>query len=154
MGEVTQSFALVASHPYTIPSVHLSYFDTTTQKIITLSTQPIPITIDDAGYTPDALLDAPLPLPKSNLLHYLIYGGLIALGVALGEAVRWMWHHRPKRRQRFFWENASDAKALIILLSLRPKKRYDAIITALESGTMGVRDAKRVLQEEADNDTQ
>jgi hypothetical protein len=147
VGEVTQSFALVSSHPYTIPALHLSYFDTTTQKIITLSTQPIPITIDDAGYTPDALLDAPLPLPKSNLLRYLIYGGLIALGVVLGEAVRWVWHHRPKRRQRFFWDNASDAKSLIILLSLRPQKRYDAIITALESGTMGVRDAKRALKE-------
>lgn len=148
VGEVTQEFALVSSHPYTIPALHLRYFDPTTQKIITLSTLPLPITIDEAGYTPDSLLDTPLPEPKSSLLSYLVYGGFIALGVALGEAVRWLWHHRPKRRQRFFWENASDAKSLIILLSLHPEKRYDAIITALESGTMRVSDAKRVLKEE------
>jgi len=153
VGEVTQEFALVASHPYTIPALHLRYFDTTTQKVVTLSTQPLPITIDEAGYTPDALLNAPLPPPPSSLLSYLMYGGLIALGVALGEVLRWVLHHRPKRRKRFFWENASDPKSLIILLSLRPEKRYDAIITALESGTMRVGDAKRILKEEADNDT-
>lgn len=144
-GEVSQEFALVAGESYTIEPLHLSYFDTKKNRVITLASKPIYIEVGE-GYEFASLLDAPEIHDYGTLKRYGLYVFFIFFGVGLNEGVRWLWKHRPRKQQRYFWERASTKNELIQLLSLSADKRYDAIIRALEEENMDVHQAKKRLK--------
>ncbi|MFA6188999.1 MAG: BatD family protein [Sulfuricurvum sp.] len=145
-GEIRQEFALVAERSYVIPPFSLSVFDTKTHKNKILRSQPIVIEVAK-GYAPANLLD-PLALNDSGAWkRYGMYALFVLLGVVLGEAVRKIWAHRPRRKSKGFWESAATAKELSVLLSMRGESRYASIIHMLDEGTVTLSEAKNKLKE-------
>ncbi|MDD2265415.1 hypothetical protein [Sulfuricurvum sp.] len=143
-GEVRQEFALVAEKPYTIPSLRLSVFDTVHNRMKMLQSAPLQVEVSE-GYDISSLLDAPDLTDTSTLKRYAFYTMLIAFGVLLGEIARRLWKHRPRRKTAQFWEKAGNTKELVLMLALSGDKRYDVIINALESNTIGLSEAKKKL---------
>ena len=144
-GEVRQEFALVAEKPYVIPPMRLSVFDTVHNRMKMLQSAPIQVEVSE-GYDISSLLDAPDLTDTSTLKRYAFYTALIALGVLLGEIARRLWKHRPRRKTAQFWEKAGSRKELVLMLALSGDKRYDPIIDALETNTIGLSEAKKRLE--------
>jgi hypothetical protein len=145
-GEIVQEFALVARESYTIPPFSLSFFDTDKKQVVTLQTKPIGIEVGE-GYEPSSLLDTPKVGDTTALKQYGMYTALVVFGILLGETARWLWKHRPRRKIKYFWDEAQSSKELILLLALSGDKRYDEVIRALEEGTMSLGEGKRRLEE-------
>jgi len=143
-GEIRQEFALVAEHDFLIPSLRLSVFDTGARTMKLLKTAPIAVEVGE-GYEPQMLLDPPDLGDKTQLKRYALYGGLVLLGMILGELLRRLWRIRPRRREKHFWDGVSDPKELALILALTGKAEYEPIIGGLESGTLGLREAKNKL---------
>lgn len=143
-GEVRQEFALVSDKPYVIPPVSLNLFDTEHNRYSHLTTAPIPVEVEE-GYDVSSLLDAPDLTNTATLRRYALYAGLIAFGAAAGEVLRRVWKYRPRRKNKRFWERARSSKELVMLLALDGDKRYDNIVSRLESGEIGLREAKKKL---------
>jgi hypothetical protein len=143
-GEIRQEFALVSEKSFTIPPLELKVFDTASRKTLLLKTTPIAVEVAQ-GYAPSSLLDPPDLSDAATLKRYALYAGLIALGMALGEALRRLWKLRPRRRSKHFWDGAKMPKELALLLALSGEKRYEPIIKALESGAIGLSEAKKKL---------
>ncbi|MDD5160997.1 MAG: hypothetical protein PHI47_13165 [Sulfuricurvum sp.] len=143
-GEIRQEFALVAEKSYVIPTFKLSVFDTAHNRAVLLQSAPIQVEINE-GYDPASLLDAPDLTDMSTLKHYAYNIGLVILGVIFGEAGRVLWKRRPRRKTAQFWERSKNTKELILMLALSGDKRYEAIITALESNTISLSEAKKKL---------
>ncbi len=143
-GEIRQEFALVSEKSFTIPPLELNVFDTASRKTVLLKTAPVAVEVAQ-GYTPSSLLDPPDLGDAATLKRYALYAALVALGMALGEAVRRLWKLRPRRRSKQFWDGAKTPKELALLLALSGEKRYEGIIAALESGTIGLGEAKAKL---------
>lgn len=143
-GEVRQEFALVSDKPYVIPSVSLNLFDTEDNRYRRLTTAAIPVEVEE-GYDVSSLLDAPDLTNTAALRRYALYAGLIAFGAAAGEVLRRVWKYRPRRRSKRFWDGARSSKELVLLLALDGDKRYDNIVSGLESGEIGLREAKKKL---------
>lgn len=144
-GEIRQEFALVAEKSYVIAPMSLSLFDTVDNEIKILRTAPIPIEVS-GGYDPSTLLDPPDLSDTATLKRYVLYGSLVMLGVVMGEGFRRLWKHRPRRRGKHFWESAKTAKELVMLLSLSGDKNYDDVVGLLESGVIGLSEAKARLE--------
>jgi len=145
-GEIVQEFALVARESYTIPPFSLSFFDTDKKQVVSLQTKPIGIEVGE-GYEPSSLLDTPKAGDTTALKQYGMYTALVVFGILLGEMARRLWKHRPRRKIKYFWDEAQSSKELILLLALSGDKRYDEVIRALEEGTMSLGEGKRRLEE-------
>lgn len=143
-GEVRQEFALVADRGYTIPPVVLNIFDTALSQSKILRSDPIKVEISE-GYDPLSLLDPPNIGDKAAWKRYGMYVLLIASGAILGEVGRVLWKHRPRKKAKRFWDGAKTKKELVLMLALRGEKRYDPVIAALESDSIGLREAKKKL---------
>ncbi|MFY9143500.1 BatD family protein [Sulfuricurvum sp.] len=143
-GEIRQEFALVAEKSFMIPPLSLSVMDTTKQKEKILTTEMIPIDVGE-GYDIGNLLDPPDLSSYATLKRYALYAALIGFGVLLGEGFRRLWKHRPRRKPKYFWENAKNTKELILLLALSGEKHYEPIITSLETKAMSLSEAKKKL---------
>ena len=143
-GEIRQEFALVSEKSFTIPSLELNVFDTAGRKPLLLKTQPIAVEVAQ-GYTPSSLLDPPDLGDTATLKRYALYAALVVLGMVLAEAFRWLWRRRPRRRPKRFWDGAKNSKELALWLALSGEKRYESIIAGLESGTLGLGEAKAKL---------
>ncbi|HEX5710362.1 MAG TPA: hypothetical protein VFX68_03385 [Sulfuricurvum sp.] len=144
-GEVSQEFALVAGESYTIEPLHLSYFDTEKNRVVTLASKPIYVEVGE-GYEFSSLLDAPEINDYGTLKRYGLYLFFIGLGIGLNEGVRWLWKHRPRKQKKYFWEKSATKTELIQLLSLTGDKRYDEVIRLLEEGKVDLREAKKRLK--------
>lgn len=142
-GEVRQEFALVAEKSYVIAPIQVRVFDTAHNRIKILRSEPITIRVDE-GYDPASLLDVP-NIDRSAMKRYGIYIGLILFGVMLGEAVRRLWKHRPRRKVKQFYDDAKTVKELVMLLSLSGDKEYESIIAELEAGNIVLGEAKKKL---------
>ncbi len=145
-GEIVQEFALVAQESYTIPPFSLSFFDTVTKQVVTLKTKPIVVDVGE-GYEPSSLLDTPKVGDTTAFKQYGMYTALVVFGILLGEMVRRLWKHRPRRKRKHFWDEAQSSKELILLLALSGDKRFDEVIRGLEVGTMSLGEGKRRLEE-------
>jgi hypothetical protein len=143
-GEVRQEFALVAEKSYVIPPFTLNLFDTVHNQSKLLKSEQIRVEINE-GYDPSSLLDAPDLSDISTLKRYGYNLLLILFGIVLGEVGRRIWKHRPRRKTAQFWERAKNTKELILILALSGDKRYETIITALESNTIRLSEAKKKL---------
>jgi hypothetical protein len=143
-GEIRQEFALVAEKSFTIPPLSLSVMDTTKQQEKTLTTEMIPIDVGE-GYDIGNLLDPPDLSSYATLKRYALYTALIGFGILLGEGFRRLWKHRPRRKRKYFWDNAKNTKELILLLALSGDKRYETIILAIETNAMSLSEAKKKL---------
>jgi hypothetical protein len=143
-GEVRQEFALVAEKSYVIPPFTLNLFDTVHNQSKLLKSEPIKVEINE-GYDPSSLLDTPDLSDISTLKRYGYNLLLILFGIVLGEVGRRIWKHRPRRKTAQFWERAKNTKELILILALSGDKRYETIITALESNTIRLSEAKKKL---------
>lgn len=143
-GEIRQEFALIAEKSYVIPPLRLRVFDTAENRLKELKTLPIHVEVSE-GYEPSTLLDPPDLSDTATLKRYAFYGGLVILGIALGEAVRRLWRLRPKRRSKMFWDTAKTVKELALMLALSGEKRYEPLIRELESQTIGLGEAKKKL---------
>lgn len=144
-GEVRQEFALVAEKSYVIPPFTLSVFDTKSHTHKILRSQPIAIEVEK-GYVPDNLLDAPKLQDNSAWKRYGVYALFTVLGIILGEGVRWLWRHRPRKPQKTFWGHCTTSKELGVLLSLRDEGRYGEIIRMLDEGRLTLNEAKQRLR--------
>jgi hypothetical protein len=143
-GEIRQEFALVAEKSYVIPPFTLNLFDTVHNQSKLLKSEPIKVEINE-GYDPSSLLDPPDLSDLSTLKRYGYNLLLILFGIVLGEAGRRLWKHRPRRKVKQFWESAKNNKELILMLALSGDKRYETIITTLESNTIRLSEAKKKL---------
>lgn len=143
-GEIRQEFALVAEKSYVIPPLTLSLFDTVHNQSKVLKSEPIEIEINE-GYDPASLLETPDMSDTATLKRYALYIFLIAVGVVLSEGARRLWKFRPRRKIKRFWERAKSTKELTLMLALSGDKRYEAIISALESNTIRLSEAKKKL---------
>lgn len=143
-GEIRQEFALVGSKSFVIPKISIDVFDTATQKIKRLQSDAVAIEVAQ-GYERTNLLDPPALHDWSGWMRYSLYGALVVLGVALGEAVRRLWKIRPRRKRKQFYDDAKTSKELVILLALSGEKQYEPIIAELEAGTIELREAKKKL---------
>jgi hypothetical protein len=145
-GEIRQEFALVADKNYVIPSFELSVFDTNTHKVKILRSQPITIEVEK-GYVAGNLLDAPNLGDTNGWKRYGIYALFIVFGGILTEASRWLWTHRPVRKNKMFWDTAKTEKELSVILSLRADTRYEKVVTQLDEGKLTLKEAKKRLNE-------
>jgi hypothetical protein len=145
-GEIRQEFALVADKNYVIPSFELSVFDTNTHKVKILRSQPITIEVEK-GYVAGNLLDAPNLGDTNGWKRYGIYALFIVFGGILTEASRWLWTHRPVRKNKMFWDTAKTQKELSVILSLRSDARYEEVVTQLDEGKLALKEAKKRLNE-------
>lgn len=143
-GEIRQEFAIVSDKSYVIPSITLDVFDSTTQKIKRLQSDSIAIEVAQ-GFERSDLLDPPGLRDWSNLARYSLYAVLMIAGAVLGEIARRLWRLRPRRKSKRFWDEAKTPKELAMLLALSGDKRYDEIIGLLESGAVGLGEAKKKL---------
>jgi len=143
-GEIRQEFALVAEKPYGIPPFTLSVFDTSSNKAKMLTTQMIHIDVSE-GYAISNLLDPPNLSNTATLKRYALYTALVIFGMMMGEGFRRVWKYRPRRKVKQFWERAKNTKELILMLALSGDKRYESIIGKLETGKIGLADAKKKL---------
>lgn len=143
-GEIRQEFALVSDKNFLIPSISIDVFDTATQRHKKLQSQSIAIEVAQ-GYERSNLLDPPSLADWSSWMRYSLYGALIVLGAALGEAARWMWKRRPRRRTKRFYDGAKTPKELVMVLALSGEKRYLEVIEGLESNALGLSEAKKKL---------
>ena len=140
-GEIRQEFALVSEESYEIPPFSLSVFDTKDRMMKELKTAPIHIEVDE-GYDSSSLLDPPDLSDHATLKKIGLYGALVLLGILLGEAGRRVWALIPKRRAKTLWSGAKTPKELAMLLALSGEKQYEGIVMELESGSIGLREAK------------
>jgi len=143
-GEIVQEFALVSRESYTIEPFSLHFFDTDKKRVVTLKSKSLYVEVGE-GYEPSSLLDTPDLSDWSTLAHYSLYTALVLAGVVLGEGARRLWRLRPRRKVKQFWDEAKSPKELVMLLSLSGDKRYDEVIRILESGEVGIGDAKKRL---------
>lgn len=143
-GEIRQEFALVSKKNFVIPSIELEIFDTATQSRKVLRSQAVSIEVAQ-GFERSNLLDPPQIADWSGWARYGLYGGLVVLGIVLGEAARWLWKRRPRRRAKRFYEGVKTPKELITLLALSGEKRYIEVIEGLESNTVSLSEAKTKL---------
>lgn len=143
-GEIRQEFALVSEKSFVIPPLSLSVLDSGSGVVKKLTTEVIRIEVDD-GYKIADLLDSPDLSERVTLKRYGLYIALILFGIGLGEGIRWLWKHRPRRKTAQFWEKAKNTKELVMLLSLSGDKRFDEIIGLLEEGKIGLGEAKKRL---------
>lgn len=143
-GEIRQEFALASDKNFVIPSIEIEVFDTVTQSRKVLKSQAVSIEVAE-GYERSNLLDPPQIADWSHWMRYALYGALIALGVVLGEAARWIWKRRPRRRIKRFFDGAKTPKELVMLLALSGDKRYLEVIEGLENNTMSLSEAKTKL---------
>lgn len=144
-GEIRQEFALVAEKSYIIPSFSVSIFDTKSHTNKILRSQSIVIDVEK-GFEPSNLLDAPSSNGYGNWKRYGVYALFILLGVILAEGLRWLWAHRPRRKSKVFWDSATTAKELSVLLSLRGESHYAQMIQMLDEGSITVNEAKKKLR--------
>jgi hypothetical protein len=144
-GEIRQEFALVSEKNFVIPSIGIEIFDTATQSRKVLTSQAVSIEVVQ-GFERSNLLDPPQIADWSGWARYGLYGALIALGMVLSEAIRWLWKRRPRRRAKRFYDDAKTPKELITLLALSGEKQYEPIIAELEAGTLDLREAKKRLE--------
>ncbi|MBD3798941.1 BatD family protein [Sulfuricurvum sp.] len=144
-GEIRQEFALVSEKNFVIPSVELEIFDTATQSRKVLRSQAVSIEVVQ-GFERSNLLDPPQITDWSGWVRYGLYGALIVLGIALDEAIRWLWKRRPRRRTKRFYDGAKTVKELITLLALSGEKRYIEVIEWLENKTVSLSEAKTKLE--------
>jgi hypothetical protein len=144
-GEIRQEFALVSEKNFVIPSIGIEIFDTATQSRKVLQSQAVSIEVVQ-GFERSNLLDPPQIADWSGWARYGLYGALIALGMVLSEAARWLWKRRPRRRAKRFYEGVKTPKELITLLALSGEKRYEPIIAELEAGTLDLKEAKKRLE--------
>lgn len=143
-GEIRQEFALVGEKSFVIPKIAMDVFDTQTQKIKRLESEAVSIEVAQ-GYERSNLLDPPALRDWSSWMRYVLYGGLVVLGIVLGEAGRRLWKIRPRRRLSQFYDGAKTTKELVMLLALTGEKHYESIISELEAGKMELREAKKKL---------
>lgn len=144
-GEIRQEFALVAQKSYAIPPFSLSVFDTKTHTNKILRSQPINIEVEK-GFVPSNLLDAPQLNGHTDWKQYGVYTLFVLLGIILAEGVRWLWIHRPRRKNKAFWDSAATAKELSVLLSLQGKPQYLQMIQMLDEGKLTLNEAKNKLR--------
>lgn len=145
-GEIRQEFALVADKNYVIPPFSVSVFDTKTHTNKILRSQSIAIEVEK-GFEPSNLLDTPQSNGYIDWKRYGFYALFVLLGVMLAEGTRWLWAHRPVRKSKAFWDSATTAKELSILLSLRGESRYAQIIKMLDESKLTLNEAKKKLRE-------
>lgn len=145
-GEIRQEFALVADKNYVIPPFSVSVFDTKTHTNKILRSQPISIEVEK-GFVANNLLDAPQLNGYGDWKRYGWYALFVLLGVMLAEVTRWLWAHCPRRKSKEFWDSATTAKELSILLSLRGESQYAQIIQMLDEGKLTLSEAKKRLRE-------
>lgn len=143
-GEIRQEFALVAEKSYTIPSIQLKVFDTLKQKVVILKTEPMFIEVTQ-GYEPSSLLDPPQFSDHNALKRYIIYLLWFIGGVVSAIAFPRLWKQIPRRRQKFFYDDAKSPNELMVLLALHDSSRYGEVIRALEEKRFSVREAKKRL---------
>lgn len=143
-GEIRQEFALVSEKSFVIPPFSLSVLDTSSGEVKTLSTETIRIEVGE-GYVIGNLLDPPDLNDTATLKRYGLYAALVIFGMVMGEGIRWLWKHRPRRKINHFWERAESIKELAMLLALRGDKSFEGIIAELEKGSMSLREAKNKL---------
>ncbi|MDD2829388.1 MAG: hypothetical protein PHW18_07445 [Sulfuricurvum sp.] len=145
-GEIRQEFALVSEQSFVIPKISIEVFDTQSQKIKRLESEAVAIEVAQ-GFERSNLLDPPALRDWSGWMRYTLYGGLVVLGIVLGEAGKRLWKIRPRRRKKEFWDGTKNTKELIMLLALSGEKRFDEVIAELEAGTLDLREAKKRLRE-------
>lgn len=145
-GEIRQEFALVAEKSYVIPSFSLSVFDTKRHEKKILRSQPIVIEVEK-GYVSSNLLDPPVSNGYTDWKRYGVYALFVVLGVVAAEVTRWLWAHRPRKKVKTFWDGATTAKELSVILSLRADTHYEAVIQMLDEGKLTLKEAKKRLNE-------
>lgn len=145
-GEIRQEFALVAEKNYVIPSLSLSVFDTKSHTNKILRSQSIAIEVEK-GFESSNLLDAPQSNGSTDWKRYGLYAIFVLMGVILGESARWVWTHRPRRKNKAFWDSAATPKELSVLLSLRGESKYSQIVQMLDEGKLTLNEAKKRLRE-------
>lgn len=144
-GEIRQEFALVSEKSYVIPSFSLSVFDTKSRKNKILRSQPITIEVQK-GYVASNLLDTQSISHDTSWKRYAMYAFVMLLGVAVSEILRWLWKHRPRKKGKAFWDTATTAKELSVLLSMKNDSRYRDIVQMLDEGAISVHEAKKKLR--------
>lgn len=144
-GEIRQEFALVSDKSYVISSFDLSVFDTKSHKTKVLRSQPISIEVQK-GYVASNLLDTPQLNGNQDWKRYGLYAFLMVLGAVVSEVFRWLWKHRPRKKAKEFWDTATTAKELSVLLAMKGDPRYVNIIPMLDEGTMTLQEAKKKLR--------
>lgn len=143
-GEIRQEFALVGEKSFVIPKMTIEVLDTATQKMKRLESEAVAIEVVQ-GYERSNLLDPPTLRDWSGWMRYSLYGGLVVLGIVLGEAGRRLWKIRPRRRSSQFYDGAKTPKELVTLLALSGDKRFLEVIDRLENKTMSLSEAKTKL---------
>lgn len=143
-GEIRQELALVAEKSYTVPSIELKVFDTSKQKLVVLKTEPVFIEVTQ-GYEPSSLLDPPEFSDHNAIKRYAIYLFWFIGGVMSAIAVPKLWKLRPRRRQKFFYDDVKSASELMVMLALHDSDRYSEVIRGLEEKKLSLREAKKRL---------
>ncbi|UFS63553.1 hypothetical protein LOH54_05330 [Sulfurimonas sp. HSL-3221] len=134
-GSISQQFAIVAEHNFTVPALQLSYYDTERKRTVTLSTQAHAVTVKPAAaageHKATSSPTAEVPVPWSaSWLHLLL--ALIA-GIVIG---RFMLPVRvesealslPEKLQR-----CRDPKRFVAYLAMADAEKYRTMIDAIEA---------------------
>lgn len=143
-GSWVQRFAVVGSEDFTLPELVLEYFDTDTKRPEKIVVPAKPIRVS-AVYQSAELLDEAAEEPSWRWeWGYLYYLLTFIAGFLAG---KWGRLGRRESRTGGTFESrvraAKTPKELAVVLAMRSDPRFGELIEALESGAVGLAEAKR-----------
>ncbi|MFA5233960.1 MAG: hypothetical protein WC390_06120 [Sulfurimonas sp.] len=133
-GEWRQKFAFVSEKDFRVPKIEIEYFSLMEQKLQKFVINALDVSVE-AGFKKEELLDEE---PKGgfefdyNYLYYMLVfmAGFLAAKIKIKESAT------PKGKKEIFYQKIDEAKSLdelMILLVLNDEKRYEKIISEIES---------------------
>jgi hypothetical protein len=143
-GIFTQKFSLVGQKDFIIPQFELSYFNTSTKQVKSLSAGAIKVEVEK-GFSKEKLLDE---VSDDDSFHfnvsYLYYFLTFMSGLVIGFLLR-EFKFSKKIVSSFEAEvlGCKDEKALSVLLILEDNKKFASILERLEAKSITLSTAKK-----------
>lgn len=146
-GEWSQKFAFVGERDFTIPEIEIAYFDLKETKLGNLVIDATDVGVE-AGFNKEELLDKE---PKESFefdFSYIYYLLAFIAGLLLCK-VEFKKRALKQNSDEEFRQKVEDAKStdeLMILLVLKDAKKYEKIISEIETKkTASLKSAKRLI---------
>lgn len=145
-GRLSQKFAFVGSGNFRIPELKIEYFDLEKKRPESLTLSEIDVQVEKA-YVKEELLDK----PESNFkidYNYFYYALIFISGFLFGR-IRLKKTKIAKNGDELFKQKTDEAKSLkelMIILALKDAKKYEQLISEIESKKLtSLGDAKKLL---------
>lgn len=133
-GTWTQKFAFVSEKDFVIPAQTLEYFDLSENKVHSLQTKELPITVKQNSFQKEELLDKQEPSKFVFKWEYLYYLLIFFTGFLVGK-IRWKSNTKKEVKDESLCQKISQTKRLeelSVLLVIEDAQRYQELIEKIE----------------------